>query len=166
MHPSGHVLDGGDLHSIPGRTDSLCRPAAADNLQDYAFCHPNFSVLGLAAFIANLSSLVNRSFWLQVLLFPLQAGGSVLGEETHVTSPVLYLPLLRAVVEFDVAGPGDLKACRVHVTARLRSRGSWRFLPVEPGTGCQRSESGVASGADAFGSVYCSLVNSRLACFQ
>src|ERR1039458_1887705 len=62
MHPSGHVLDGGDLHCIPDRTDLLWRPAAADNLQDYAFCHPNFSVLGLAAFIANLSSLVNRSF--------------------------------------------------------------------------------------------------------
>jgi hypothetical protein len=49
------------------------------------------------------------SIWLQVLLFPLQTSGSGFGEVAHVASPVLYLPLLRGVVEFDVAGPGDLK---------------------------------------------------------
>jgi hypothetical protein len=44
------------------------------------------------------------SITLQVLLFPLQAGGAGLGEEAHVSSPVLYLPLLSGVIEFDIAG--------------------------------------------------------------
>ena len=43
------------------------------------------------------------------MLFPLQTGGSGLGEETNVAFPVDYLPLLSGVFEFDVAGPGDLK---------------------------------------------------------
>ena len=46
---------------------------------------------------------------LQVGLLPLQAGRSGLGDEPDLASPVLYLPMLRSVVEFDVAGPGDLK---------------------------------------------------------
>ena len=45
-------------------------------------------------------------------MLPLQTGGSGLGEETNMASPVLYLPLLRGVVEFDVAGPGDLKPAK------------------------------------------------------
>jgi hypothetical protein len=48
-------------------------------------------------------------FKLQVLVFPLKAGGSGLGNEPNLASPVLDFPMLSAVVEFDVAGPGDFE---------------------------------------------------------
>ena len=46
---------------------------------------------------------------LQVGLLPLQAGRPGFGDEPDFASPVLHLPMLRGVVEFDVAGPGDFK---------------------------------------------------------
>jgi hypothetical protein len=46
---------------------------------------------------------------LQVLFLPLQAGRSGPGEEAYIAFAVDYLPLLRGVVEFDVAGSGDFK---------------------------------------------------------
>ena len=42
-------------------------------------------------------------------MLPLQASGSGPGDEPELASAVLYLPMLRLVVEFDIAGPGDLK---------------------------------------------------------
>jgi hypothetical protein len=47
---------------------------------------------------------------LQVVLFPLQASGSGLGNKPDLASPVFDLPMLRRVVEFDVGGPCDLQA--------------------------------------------------------
>ena|ERR1039457_4973606 len=46
---------------------------------------------------------------LQVLPFPLQTGSTRFGKEPNPAFPVLHFPMLRAVVEFDVAGPVDLK---------------------------------------------------------
>ena len=42
-------------------------------------------------------------------MLPLQTGSTGLGEEPDLAFLVLYLPLLRGVVEFNGAGPGDLK---------------------------------------------------------
>ena len=47
--------------------------------------------------------------WLQVNLLPLQENCSGPGKEADLAFPVANLPLFRGVVEFDVAGPGDLK---------------------------------------------------------
>ena len=38
-----------------------------------------------------------------------QASRSGLGDEPGFSSPVLHLPMLRLIIEFEVAGPGDLK---------------------------------------------------------
>jgi hypothetical protein len=46
---------------------------------------------------------------LQVVLFPLQASGSGLGNKPDLASPVFDLPMLRGVVELDSAGPMDFK---------------------------------------------------------
>ena len=46
---------------------------------------------------------------MQVLLLPIQANRSGLGDEPDLASAVLYFPMLRVVVEFEVAGPGYLK---------------------------------------------------------
>jgi len=43
-------------------------------------------------------------------MLPLQASGSGPGDEPELASAVLHFPLLRLVVEFDIAGSGDLKA--------------------------------------------------------
>lgn len=51
-------------------------------------------------------------FWLiglQVLLLPLQARGTGPGKESDFSAPILYFPMLRGVVEFEVGGSGDLK---------------------------------------------------------
>jgi hypothetical protein len=50
-----------------------------------------------------------RLIRLQVLFLPLQAGRSGPGDEPDLASAVLHFPLLRGVVEFDVAGSGDFK---------------------------------------------------------
>ena len=47
--------------------------------------------------------------WVKVLLFPFKASSSGLGDKPDLASPVLHLPMLRGVVEFDVAGPGDFE---------------------------------------------------------
>ena len=49
------------------------------------------------------------SIGLQVDLLPLQACTTRPGDEPDLAFSVNYLPMLRGVVEFDVAGPGDLK---------------------------------------------------------
>ena len=46
---------------------------------------------------------------MQVLLLPLQAGRSRLGEEPDFAFPILDFPLLSGVVEFDVGGPVDFE---------------------------------------------------------
>ena len=46
---------------------------------------------------------------MQVLVFPFQASRSGLGDEPGFSSPVLHFPMLRVVVEFEVAGSGYLK---------------------------------------------------------
>ena len=46
---------------------------------------------------------------MQVLVFPFQASRSGLGDEPDLASAVLYFPMLRPVIEFEVAGPGYLK---------------------------------------------------------
>ena len=46
---------------------------------------------------------------MQVLVFPFQASGSGLGDEPDLASAVLYFPMLRVVVELEVAGSGYLK---------------------------------------------------------
>ena len=43
------------------------------------------------------------------MLFPLHAGRSRFGDEPGPAFPVLHFPMLRGVVEFDVAGPVDFK---------------------------------------------------------
>ena len=43
------------------------------------------------------------------VMLPLQTGGAVSGNESDPAFPVDYLPMLRQVVEFDVAGPGDFE---------------------------------------------------------
>jgi hypothetical protein len=53
------------------------------------------------------------SFRLQVLLFPLQASRTGFGEEPDLAFPVDYLPLLRVVVEFNSAGPGDFELAKL-----------------------------------------------------
>ena len=47
---------------------------------------------------------------LQVLFFPLQARRPGLGDEPDLASPVFHFPMLSGVVEFEVAGPMDLKS--------------------------------------------------------
>ncbi len=42
-------------------------------------------------------------------MLPLQARSTRLGDKPDFVLPVLHFPMLRGVVEFDVAGPGDLK---------------------------------------------------------
>jgi len=42
-------------------------------------------------------------------LFPLQTGSSGFGDELDLAPAVFDFPLLRGVVEFDVAGPSDFK---------------------------------------------------------
>jgi hypothetical protein len=51
----------------------------------------------------------NRLFRLQVLLLPIQASRPGPGEEANLAFPVLYLPLLSGVVEFNgnCAGAGS-----------------------------------------------------------
>ena len=51
----------------------------------------------------------DRLLRLQVLLLPLQAGGSGPGDEANLAFPVLHFPILSGVVEFDVGGPVDFK---------------------------------------------------------
>ena len=46
---------------------------------------------------------------MQVLLLPIQANRSGLGDEPGLSYPVLHFPMLRVVVEFEVAGAGYLK---------------------------------------------------------
>ena len=50
---------------------------------------------------------------LQILLFPLQASGSGPGDEPDLASAVLYFPMLRGGVEFEVAGPVDFKPAKL-----------------------------------------------------
>jgi hypothetical protein len=49
------------------------------------------------------------SLRLQVLVFPFEADRTGLGDEPGFSSAVLYFPMLRVVVEFEVAGSGYLK---------------------------------------------------------
>ena len=53
------------------------------------------------------SSWLTRFIRLQILLFPLQTGSTGLGEEPDSAPPVLHFPMLRGVVEFDLAGSVD-----------------------------------------------------------
>ncbi len=50
---------------------------------------------------------------LQVLLFPLQTGGSGSAEEPDPAFPVDYLPMLRSVVEFDGTGTADFEPAKL-----------------------------------------------------
>ncbi len=69
---------------------------------------PNPQTPGSAA-----GGCANKAFhflhWLKVLLFPFQASISGPGEEPDLIFPVDYFPMLRGVVEFDVAGAVDLQ---------------------------------------------------------
>ena len=49
---------------------------------------------------------------LRVLLLPLRAGRSGPGEKPHFALPILYLPMLSGVVEFDVGGTVDLQPAK------------------------------------------------------
>jgi len=40
---------------------------------------------------------------------PIQTGNTGFGNEPDFVSPVLHFPMLRGVVEFEVASPGDLE---------------------------------------------------------
>ena len=46
---------------------------------------------------------------MQVLVFPFEASRSGLGDEPDLASPIFDFPMLRPVIEFEVAGPGYLK---------------------------------------------------------
>ena len=56
-----------------------------------------------------MSKLKRGLFRLQVLVFPFEASRSGLGDEPGFSSPVPHFPMLRLVIEFEVAGPGYLK---------------------------------------------------------
>ena len=60
-----------------------------------------------------MSKLKRGLIRLQVGLLPLQTSSAGLGDEPDLASAVPYLPLLRGVVEFEVAGPGDFKAAKL-----------------------------------------------------
>ena len=49
---------------------------------------------------------------MQVLLFPLKAGGPGPGDEADPAFLVLDFPLLRAAAEIDGAGPGDFEPAK------------------------------------------------------
>ena len=46
---------------------------------------------------------------LQVLVFPLEAGSTGLGDEPDPSFPVDYLPILVSIVEFDIGGTAYFK---------------------------------------------------------
>ena len=46
---------------------------------------------------------------MQVLVFPFEASRSGLGDEPDLASPIFDFPMLRLIIEFEVAGPGYLK---------------------------------------------------------
>jgi hypothetical protein len=50
---------------------------------------------------------------LQVGLLPLQTDGAGPGNEPDFASAVFDFPMLRGVVEFDLAGPGDLQPAKL-----------------------------------------------------
>ncbi len=50
---------------------------------------------------------------MQVLVLPIQAGGTGPGNEPDPAFPVFNLPMLSGVVEFDVAGPGDFEPAKM-----------------------------------------------------
>lgn len=49
---------------------------------------------------------------MQVVVFPLQTGGSGSGDEPDPAFAVPYLPFLVGVIEFDVTGPGDFEPAK------------------------------------------------------
>jgi hypothetical protein len=93
------------FHSVSRPPESSC-PSSIQSIVPTSwnttgvFTHPQI----LQCFLLN-----RRLFGLQVLLFPLQASRSGFGDKPDPASPVLHFPLLSRVVEFEVAGPSNLK---------------------------------------------------------
>jgi hypothetical protein len=74
--------------------------------------HQDFLKYGQTLREQNCVRLIQLS-GLHVLLFPLQASRTGYGKEPEPASPVDSLPMLRGMVEFESAGPGDFDSAKL-----------------------------------------------------